>query len=247
MEEEKMKMEQELPEQEAEQQESSSPAPAEEQDAVQPEDDMPRTVSNQGLMADAFSGDTTLRSRPEQREGLEGEEGIRIQYGFHADEIKTGLKIFQREMLYKRYLIYSLILGVIFVIYLVTTIRSPGSKFNLFMTVLCLIVLLFIWYFPIQHIRQVVKSVNKMEYREDFILTVYDSGIDVGTDDSNIIYLYQKDPVRVWETDDLFIIGYEKVRIFVIPKRCCAGQEAAISEKLQKGAGEKYKRIQNRK
>ena len=228
--------------------EQEAPAPGPEQpDETKQPDETPRTVSNQGLMADAFSGDTTLRARPDQQVGIEGEEGIPVRYGFTAGEIKSALKLFQKEMLYKRYLIYSLILGVIFVIYLVTTIRTPSSKFNLFMTIISLLVLLFIWYFPIQHIRQVVKAVNKMEYSEDFILTVYDSGVDVGTEGENIIYRYDSDPVRVWETDELFVIGYDKARVFVLPKRCCAGQEAALSEKFRTGAGEKYKRIQKRK
>ncbi len=51
------------------------------------------------------------------------------------------------------------------------------------MTVISLTVLLFIWYFPLNHIRQIVKTVSQMEYKEEFILTVYNSGIDVGEDE----------------------------------------------------------------
>lgn len=204
-------------------------------------------VSNQGLLTDAYTGVTPIIASEDQREAVQGEEGIRIQYGFYADEIKTALKIFQREMLYKKYAIYSLILGVIFLIYLVSTINSQGSKFNLFMTVISLTVLLFIWYFPLNHIRQIVKTVSQMEYKEEFILTVYNSGIDVGEDEKSILYLYQEAPIRIWETDELFIIGYDKVRVFVIPKRCCEGKEALISEKLKNGAGEKYKRLAENK
>ena len=49
-------------------------------------------VSNQGLLTDAYTGVTPIIASEDQREAVQGEEGIRIQYGFYADEIKTALK-----------------------------------------------------------------------------------------------------------------------------------------------------------
>ncbi len=108
----------------------------------------------------------------------------------------------------------------------------------MFMTVLSLTVLLFIWYFPLNHIRQIVKTISKMEYKEEYILTVYDSAIEIGENENSTIYLYEDAPIRIWETDELFIIGYDKVRVFVIPKRCCKGK-TQISEIAEKRCGRK--------
>ena len=86
-----------------------------------------------------------------------------------------------------------------------------------------------------------------MEYSENFILTVYDSGIDVGEDQNSVIYLYDTAPIRIWETDELFIIGYDKIRVFVIPKRCCIEKVEILSEKFKNGAKENYKRVIDKK
>lgn len=214
---------------------------------VENEDQIPQEksqpIKDQGLVTDAYSEVPAVVANQEQKERLADETGIRVQYGFYADEIKTALKIFQRELLYKKYTIYSLLLGIIFVIYLVSTINSSGSKFNLFMTVLSLTVLLFIWYFPLNHIRQVVKTISKMEYKEEYILTVYDSAIEIGENENSAIYFYEDAPIRIWETEELFIIGYEKVRVFVVPKRCCNENAEEISKRFETGAKDKYKRI----
>lgn len=202
-------------------------------------------VSDQGLITDTFDHVQPVTASDEKKDLIEGKEGIRVQYGFTADEVKDALKIFQKYTIYKKNIIYSLIIAVLFVVYAVSLIGNPSSKFNIFMAVLCFTVLLFIWYFPLNHIRQTVKAISKMEYKEEYILTVYDNAVEIGEDENSILYTYEKDPIRIWETDSLFIIGYDKFRVFVIPKRCCSGKIEALSERFRLGAKEKYYHLLN--
>lgn len=200
-----------------------------------------KRANNQGLVADAFDGMIPVLA--DQVED-DGKDCVTITYGFTAEEAKTALKIFQKNTIYKKNLIYSLIIGVLLVSYLLETVKTPSSKFNLFMSVICISVLGLIWYFPLRHIKSTVKAIAMQEYTEDYVLRIYDTYIRVGEGSGSARYDVVKDRLRAWENKELFVIGLAKERIFVVPKRCCQGREEMLSDLLKDRFGDHYRNLE---
>lgn len=200
------------------------------------------TVTKQGIVADKFDEAPPINATPEELDKLKDKDCIDIVYNFNADELEKALKIFQKYTIYKKNLIYSLVIGLLFVTYLVRIGmgKSQGS-FDIFICVICVAVLGMIWYYPLNHIKTMVKTVRQNEI-EDFRMSVYDNAIVFGVGESATIIDYDSGHLRTWETDDLFIIGYEKQRIFLLPKRCLKDDNEinAVSNLLSNGLKNKY-------
>lgn len=202
-------------------------------------------TSNQGLVADDFHGEAPLLTNDETTESDE-ENGITINYGYKSDEAEKSLKIFQKNTIYKKNLIYTAILFVIFLMYAVDTIQDTTS-FNMFLSAMCVVVIVFIWHFPRNHIKQMVKIINDTPYQENNVITFYEDSIRVGEGSTSAIYHYipktKRDTIRVWESDDVFTIGYGKERVFILPKRCCEDYTSQITAVLKNGLNDRYERI----
>lgn len=206
-------------------------------------------IATQGLVGNRFDQNPVGQETDFSEGGneLEGKEFIKVVYGFTADEVKKALQIFQKFTLYKRSMIYSLIIAVLFFLYLYRIIGSQNAdKFSIFMCVVIVSALAFIWYFPLMHIKQVVKSVASMEYKEEYILKVYDSAIVVGEGTSQNLFFYRDGKIKVWEDQELFVIGNGKERVFAVPKRCVEGGKEEcrrISSLFQNGLGDNYRYV----
>lgn len=202
------------------------------------------TVSKQGIIADNFDEAPTLPTNVEELEALEKQDGVTVYYSFRADEVKQAMQIFQKNTIYRKNMIYSLIVLILFVLYLVQVLNNSESKFALFMCVLTVTVLLMIWYFPLSHIHTTVKAIASQENFETFRLSVYDNAILIGEGEQRNIFYYKDGQIRVWETDTLFVIGYAKQHVFVVPKRCFEEEQSQKMRALfQTGLENSYQKI----
>ncbi len=207
-------------------------------------------ISNQGIVGNQYDEIPPVAASEEDEEGTDpfaGKESVTVVYGFTPQEVKKALQIFQKYMIYKKNLIYSLIICVLFFFYLMKIMNQQNAdKFSVFMCVIIVSALAFIWYFPLAHIRGVVKSVEKMEYKEEFILNVYDNAVTVGEGTSKNVFLFRDGKLKVWENQELFVIGQGKERVFAVPKRCVTGGKEEcrkISSLFQNGLGQNYRYI----
>lgn len=207
-------------------------------------------ISAQGIVSNKYDEIPPVEISEDTEEGndpFEGKECVSVVYGFHAQEVKKALQIFQKYMIYKKNLIYSLIICILFFLYLYKIVNQQNAdKFSVFMCVIIISALAFLWYFPLAHIRGITKSVEKMEYKEDFILNVYDNAIVVGEGSSKNTFFYSEGKLKVWENQDLFVIGHGKERVFAVPKRCVKGGKEEcrkISSLFQNGLDTNYRYI----
>lgn len=203
------------------------------------------TVTKKGIVADKFDEEPPINATPEELDKLKEKSGIDVTYNFNADELEVALKIFQKYTIYRKNWIYSLVIGLLFITYLVRLgMGKSQGTFDIFICVICVAVLGMIWYYPINHIKTMVKTVRQNSI-EDYKMSIYDDVIVFGEGETATIISYDSGQLRVWETNDLFIIGYAKQRIFLLPKRCLKNDEEIknISDLLNNGLNNKYARL----
>ena len=205
-------------------------------------------ASDQGIVADNYKDVPKWKVDPQQSEEEDHGEGIYLKYGFTGEETKEALKIFQKYTIRRRYLIYFLILAVLLAFYLYNIIFQNGNQVSVFIAVVCIAVMCFIIYLPRSHIKHTVSAIEANPYSEDYEMTVYQDGIRMGSGENANFVPYGKKNFRCWETEDLFIIGHEKQRVFILPKRCCPEEiMEQLTQWMKKGFGEAYLEVSGKK
>ncbi|WMJ21794.1 YcxB family protein [Paludicola sp. MB14-C6] len=172
-------------------------------------------------------------------EDLKDKEGIKIEYSFNGEEVAEGLKIYQKQTIYKRNLIYTGILFVIFVLYVFSIAKDPSQTLSIFLATMCVVVVAYIWFLPANHIKKTAKAADETEMR--FQMTIYDNCIKIGEDTATYILNYNKEITKIFETVKLFVICAGKERIFILPKRCLKdGENTKIKELFQLTMDDQY-------
>ena len=141
--------------------------------------------------------------------------------------------------IYKKYMIYTGILIVVFVIYLINFTQGeqflPGV-----LAVLSLAVIGMLWYFPRQHIKRTAEATDAnpgMIFR----MTVYEDCVRISDQASSFLLHYVKEITRTLETENLFLICVGKERIFLLPKRYLEPeQQEKIRGMLTAAMGDKH-------
>lgn len=224
------------------------PTPEEIQAGGMLNEDPAPDAADQGLVADNYKDVPKLKVDADQDAEEDHGEGIDLKYGFTGEEAKEALKIFQRYTIRRRYLIYFLILAVLLMFYLYNIIFQNGSQVSVFIAVVCIAVMCFIIYLPHSHIKHTVSAIDANPYTEEYEMTVYQDGIRMGSGENANFVPYGKKNFRCWETEDLFIIGHEKQRVFILPKRCCPEEVLdSLIQRLKEGFGEAYLEVAGKK
>ena len=168
----------------------------------------------------------------EIEEEVKDKEAIDILYSFKGEDVKEGLKFFQRETLYRKNWIYTGILVIIFVVYLVSAIRNPADAFSMFLAAVCVAVICFLWYLPKKHIRKTAKTADENDF--SFHMGVYDTCVRIIQENGSFLLHYgvKQEISKVIESRNLFLLCCGKERVFIIPKRC-----------LEEGAEDKLRQI----
>lgn len=201
-------------------------------------------ITNQGVVADKFDEAPPVNATKEELESFSKKDGIKIIYNFTAKEIENGLRIFQKYTIYKKNIIYSLIIGILFLVYIFKIgMGQNQSSFDIFICVICVAVLGMIWYYPLNHIKTIVKMIEQNPI-DDYVMSVYEDAVIFGENETATIIEYNSGYLKVWEDEEKFVIGYEKQRIFLIPKRCLDKNNSEnISKIFKNGLGKNYTRI----
>lgn len=146
-------------------------------------------------------------------------EALEIHYDLRYNEVKDGLKQFYKKRRFKRNIIYTILCGAIFLINLIDVLVRKNTQPMIFLfLILCMAILVFIWYFPVQHREKMARIIeeNPMNFsikiNEDSILVEKENGEEV----INLL-----DPkLEILEDEEKFIILPPNEEIYILPKRC---------------------------
>lgn len=191
-------------------------------------------LSEDGVISDKFDGTVPLPASP-SGDPLEEELGIAIDYSFTPDEIKEALILFQKNTIYRKNLLFTLVIAVLFLIYLTQMILDGANNLNQIICIVSVCAMAMIWYFPLQHVRQVVKAMRLEEHPMDYHMVVYPNAIRVGQGEQASVVYYKDNLLQFWETERLLVLGYNKQRLFALPKRCFPDRVEEVSGMLHEG------------
>jgi hypothetical protein len=163
-----------------------------------------------------------------QEDPFEGESGVEVHYDLHPEEVKKGLLILQKEQLYKKNIIYSVILGIIFVLYLLSVIKDPNYTLGIFLMLISATVIGLIWYMPYRHRSSMAKGVAGVE--GGFSMIVYPSGLRIPQTEGKVDLPFRMG-VKVKDLEEMYLIDADRYRIYLLPKRCISQEDQnALSE-----------------
>lgn len=174
------------------------------------------------LRAEAYDGAPPPDEYQEENP-FEGKQGVEIRYNLREEEAKKGLLLLQKEQIYKRNIIYSVLLAIIFVLYLISVIRDPSYSLGMVMLALSAGVIALIWMMAWRYRTSQAKAVSSV--KEDFNMTVYDTGILVHQENGDFRALFSEPKFRVKELEEMFLLDLNRQRIYILPKRCMEEQQ----------------------
>lgn len=159
-----------------------------------------------------------------EQDPFEGLQGVEIHYDLRPEEVKKGLLILQKEQIYKKNIIYSVILGIIFILYLISVIKDPNYTLGIFLMLISITVIGFIWYMPYRHRSSMAKGVSGVE--GGFSIIVYENGLRVPQEEGKVDLLFRSG-VKVKDLEDMYLIDADRYRVYLLPKRCISEEDQA--------------------
>ncbi len=173
---------------------------------------------------------------------IAGKTPIRVCYDMTAKEVEEGLKRFHKLTMYTKNMVYTIILIVIFGLYVYRiSAAETVDSLQYFLAALCVALIAFLWYMPHRHIKVTKEAVEKEH--NTFTVDVYDTCLMVGEigNQSMVDFEMIKPKVIAFETPLNFCVGVGNEKIFILPKRCLEGCEDAVRACLTEGFGDKFK------
>lgn len=193
----------------------------------------------EGIETEEYDIKPVFHSASDLNLDLSEKEGISFRYTFNGAEVAEGLRIFQKETIYKRNMLYTALLLVLFIVYLYSSVKDPTQFMNTFLCVICVVFIGFIWYVPFSHLKKTAKAADTTAL--EFNMTVYDNCIEMGEENGSFVMLFNKEITKIFETSKLFLICAGKERMFVLPKRCLEnGQVNQLKDIFKKEMKDKY-------
>lgn len=161
---------------------------------------------------------------------FEDKNCFEVEYNLKPQEITDGLKIFHKKTIYIKNCVYTIILGFIFLTYLISTIINP-TAFNTFMMIISITVIVLIFYIPYKHIKSISNAASQMN--DTFKIYFCEQNILFGEDNQTIIY-YTDKKLKIIESDKSLLIFNSKENVFIVPFRCIEGVKLEKIKRLLK-------------
>lgn len=232
-----LKEKKEPAEEEAVEADDNKEQPATESTSAEQEKDLNQTAVHAGVTGEQYDMEPET---PNQTEDVfEGQEAIRVAYSFTGEEIKNGLRVFQHETMFKKNLIYTLVLAAFFGIYSFGAFQKEPNALTIFICIMCISIMAFIWYMPWNHRRLTARAIDAAQDTLSFVMLLYPSGIRINEENGSCAMQFGKEINKIAETEDAFLFFAGKERLFVLPKRFVEDEEA-VRSRLKNGMGEKY-------
>lgn len=199
-----------------------------------------KLVTDQGLTGDKYYvSDPWVDSDELDEEEEEDLSGIEIRYDLRPEEARAAMLAFQKKVLYKKNIFYSIILLILALLYLQAVIRNPDYAMGKVLGVVSLAVIGLLWYMPLRHIQQTVKGIEAS--KDTFTIEISDIGFLIREEGGKYLIRYRTPTVSVVELAEVFVVCVSREKMFAIPKRCVPeGQMEEIKALMKGGLGEKY-------
>lgn len=200
-----------------------------------------KIVTAQGLDAEQYdvSKPWVDGEKVEEEDEL---HGIEIKYDLAGEEVKKALKVFQKKTIFKKNLIYTVVLAILFLLYLQMLYKDPTSTTAKVLAPLCIVVIGFIWYLPARHIKVTAQAVELNN--DTFRIEICSEGILLNEQNGKYLIAYNKPTTKCIELKEIFVICVSQKQVFAIPKRCIpADQIDEVKRLLKEGLRDKYQVI----
>lgn len=162
------------------------------------------------------------------------EGGIYIEYDLKNDEVVKGMRLFQKNTIYKKNIIYTIILAVVFVVFVVEGIIYNQISDKIILLSILLAVIFLIWYYPLSHIKRTAQIIS--EEKLPFSMTIYDDCFCVKTENDIQTYFYSDKEVKRYILDDIIVFGIGKHKLYILPKRCLGENLSKIISIIERKA-----------
>lgn len=220
--------------------ETPSGKPADIFDQAAPEEtvvgDEKDIVPDQGLDLDNYEKTAPFVKGERVEDSM---SGIPIDYDLTPEETARALRYFQKKTLFKKNIIYTVILGIIAVFYLQAVIVKPDYAMGYLLGALALIVIGFMWYLPAKHVRSVSRAVSLS--RDTYHLEICPDGLLLPQEEGKFLLGFDAPAVSATEFPDLFLIIVSREKMFAIPKRCVDPETLPqLTELLKNALGGRY-------
>ena len=197
-----------------------------------------KVVTEQGLDAEQYDV-----SRPyiESEKVCEEDNisGIEIKYNLCGDDVKKALKVFQKRTIYKKNLIYTIVLAVLFILYIKTLFDDPANTPAKFLAPLCVVIIAYIWYLPKKHIKATAEAVELTN--DTYRIEICKEGILLNEQSGQYLISYNQPTTKCIELNDIFVICVSEKQVFAVPKRCIESDKIdEVKTFLKDGLNEKY-------
>lgn len=165
-------------------------------------------------------------------------DGVELEYDLKGNEVGEAIKIFQKKTIFKRNILYTVLLGLIFVIYLSIIFNDSTNALGYIVAFGSIVVMYFVWALPKRHIKSVVAATEAVN--DIFTAAVYSDCLFAGGGE-NITKVDFTEKSFVVENKDGIIIGADKQRLFLFPFRCMTEENKDKLKKILKESfGDRY-------
>mgnify|MGYP004457725239 CR=1 FL=1 len=152
------------------------------------------------------------------------EDCMQIRYNLTADEVRKGLKRFQRANSLKKNIVYTLCCVFIIVVNLYDMIFRQNTAIYTYLFVgVALAIVFILWYSPKRHRDKMAIAIE--QEKMDFQMQVYNDHILIKEQQGGLRIRFDNPHLRIFEDEEIFTICPNRERIYILPKRCLENQE----------------------
>ncbi len=166
-------------------------------------------------------------------------DGVEVKYDLDPEELEDALKAFQKKTVYKKNIIYTVLLGTIAICFGTSAFLTPSNIMNYIISVGCLFIIFLIWNLLRQHIKAVKASTGAV--KETFSAYVFSDCLFAGSQENGVNQVKFTKKSFVIESKSGFVIGADSERLFLLPYRCMTDDEIqSLRDILKPAFGDRY-------
>lgn len=164
---------------------------------------------------------------------------LKISYDLTPEEIKDGLKRFQKEVRTKRrYMYIGLCLAVIFINLYDMFFKQNISAYNYFFIGVAFVAIHIIIYTPVLHRNNIAKAVANQKIK--FSMRFYDDLIYIKQSEGANRIPYTSLDNKFIEDSEKFMVICSNQNMYIVPKRCLNDEKIAKIREYAKKFEERY-------
>lgn len=175
-----------------------------------------------------------------------------FSYDITREENEEALRLFQRQYVYRKNIIYTILFAALIAFNIDAVIKDPSYGIGYAILGICAAAIVFVWYNPRKMRRQVMLALEDIK-DDTYICTVFDRFMQIQT----VLPPYQQgevmqpEPAKLYfgidrlnalENERMLMLHLRKQLIYIFPKRAMSGeQQEQLSTLLSRQLGKDYK------